>query len=106
MIISSVIRNDIYCFGIRMFGFDFVEQIHRRIRINRVIKPGRWLQGFDVDGAIDVQSLTAAVGFEFFFLSRLDPAVSGDAVVLGGGGVGEINRVVLALGCFDLLILF
>ena len=49
-----------------MFGFDFGEQINRRIRIDRVIKPGRGLQGFDVDGAIDVQALTAAVGFEFF----------------------------------------
>jgi len=89
-----------------MFGLDFAEQINRRIRIDRVIKPGRRLQSFDVDGAIDVQSLTAAVGFEFFFLSLLDPAVSGDAVVLGVGGVGEINRVVFALGCFDMLIFF
>ncbi len=69
--------------------------------IDRVIKPCRWLQRFDVNRTIDIQSLAAAVGFEFFFLSRLNPAIRRNAVVLRMGGIGEINWVVLTFACFE-----
>ena len=73
-----------------MLGFDFGEQINGRISIDGVIKPGRGRQGFDVDRTINIQALTAAVGFELFFLPLLNPAVRRNAVMLRVRRVGEI----------------
>ena len=87
-----------------MFGFNFREQILRRLGINRVIKPDSRLQRFEVNGAVDIQSLAAAVGFEFFFLPRLNPAVRRNAVVLWMSCIGERYRVVCAFVCLELLI--
>jgi hypothetical protein len=50
--------------------------------------------------------MTAAVGFEFFLLPLLDPSVRWNAVVLWMGCIGEINRVVFAFACLDMLIFF
>ena len=89
-----------------MFGFNFREQILRRLGINRVIKPNSRFQRFEVNGAIDIQSLAAAVGFEFLFLPRLNPAIRRNAVVLGMSRISKINRVVLTLSSLNTLIGF
>ena len=104
MIVPGIVNNDINCLGIRMFCFDFREQINGRISIDCVIKPRRRLKCFDVDRTIDIQPLAAAVGLELFFLSRLNPAVRRNAVVLWMGGIGKIDRVVYAFVCLELLI--
>jgi len=62
-----------------------------RIRIDRIVKTGYRLQRFDVDRTIDIQPLATAVGFKCFFLSLLDPAVRGNAVMLRMGGIGKID---------------
>jgi len=65
-----------------MFGFNFGEQIHRCLRIDRIVKPGYRLPGCHIDGPVDIQTLTSAIGFQCFFLPLLDPAVGRNAVVL------------------------
>ena len=89
-----------------MFGFNFSEQIQRRLGIDRLVKPDRRLQGFDIHGPVDIQSLTAAVGLQLFFLSFLDPAIRGNTVVLRRGRIGKINRVLFALPGLDSLLFF
>jgi hypothetical protein len=58
-----------------MLGEDFREQINGRIGIDRLVKPGRGRQRFDVEGPIDIRTLPATIGLEFFFPSLFDPAV-------------------------------
>ena len=87
-----------------MFRFNFWEQINSRIRIDSIIKSCRRLQRFDVDSTINIQPLTATVGFELFFLTLLDPAVRRNAVVLRVGGVSKINRVVFVFVGLDMFI--
>ena len=77
-----------------------------RIRIDRIVKTGYRLQRFDVDRTIDIQPLATAVGFKCFFLSLLDPAVRGNAVMLRMGGIGKIDRIVFTLACLDVFIFF
>ena len=87
-----------------MFCFDFREQINGRIRIDSIIKSCRRLQRFNVDSTINIQSLTATVGFELFFLTLLDPAVRRNAVVLRVSCIGEIYRVVFVFAGPDMFI--
>ena len=89
-----------------MLRLNFREQINRCLSIDRIVKAGDRLQCFDIDRTINIQSLTAAIGFEFFFLAFLNPTVGGDTVVLRMGGIREIDRIIFALSGLKGLIFF
>ena len=59
-----------------------------------------------IDGAVDIEALSAGVATNLVILTAFDPAVTGDGVMLRMGGVHEINQIIRRFFCFQCLILF
>jgi transposase len=90
-IVGCVVTNDRYVGTFRMFGFDLLDQLQCRFAIDRVVHAHFGRHGRDVDRTVDVQTAPTGIGRQREVLATLDPAVSGDWIVLWVHPIGKIQ---------------
>lgn len=92
-VITGVVANDLDSPSLRVLGFDLLQELDRGLGVDGVVIADNGAKVATIDDAIDVEPLPAGVAANFMGVASLDRAVAGHRIVVGMGGVHEINAV-------------
>ena len=88
-----------------MLTFKLLEQIDRRFGVNRLIKASQHLKAGNINGSVDIQPLTATIGFDFCLPALFDPAIRRNTVMLRMSRICKVDGVVWMLVFLEICIL-